>query len=290
VFKSGTQLGSCFVLSPIGRGKPDGLFEIEDKSRNVFAMRAPIGDLNDEDEGTGRSVSQRFLPDVQSLSKLRHLNLVPMFEPIVEKGYVCLVYERVRGRTLAEALSLDRFPPPVALMITRQILEGCAAAHAQGRIHRNLSPRKILLQPMEGWDLVKVADMGLGTLRDEAVLEYGAGALTGSVRVPLATYMAPEQVRERSVDARTDFYAIGCMLFEMLAGRPPFPDRDLEHVKMQQLSFPPPKLTEICSGEGWVSSAIQHLVDTSLKKEREERFSSTAEMIAATDAAFKSIT
>ena len=80
------------------------------------------------------------------------------------------------------------------------------------------------------------------------------------------------------------------MLFEMLAGRPPFPDRDLEHVKMQQLSFPPPKLTEICSGEGWVSSAIQHLVDTSLKKEREERFSSTAEMIAATDAAFRSIT
>jgi serine/threonine-protein kinase len=148
----------------------------------------------------------------------------------------------------------------------------------------------VLLIEMENWELVKVADVGLGTIRDEAVLEFGAGALTGSIRKPVATYMAPEQVRERSVDARTDIYAVGTMLFEMLAARAPFPDRDMEQVKTMQLSFPPPRLFDIFRTERWLTPEINQLVDVSLAKEREERFSSAAEMLEAVDAAYKSIT
>ena len=287
MFKVGSQLGRYKVIGPIGRGKPDGLYEVEDEARNRFALRAPIGDL---DEASANPVTARFRPDAESLKGIHHLNLMPIFDVLVEKGCLCLVMERVRGRTLSAAISHGQFAPPVALQVTRQILEGCGAAHAAGRIHRDLRPGKILLVAMEGWDLVKIADFGLGTLRDEAVLEYGAGALTGSVRTAVPTYMAPEQVRERSVDARTDFYAIGTMLFEMLAGRAPFPDRDLEHVKSQQLGLPAPKLSDVVTGAGWITAEIKDLVERSLAKEREERFNSAAQMVAAVDAAYRSIT
>lgn len=289
MFKPGAQVGRYRVIKAIGRGKPDGLYEVEDDQKNRFALRSPIADLEDDDRGAG-SVCARFRNDVDSLKSIVHLNLVPLFDTFIDKGYTCMIYERVRCRTLADAISLGQLAPPLALGITRSILEGIAVAHAAGRIHRDLRPGKILLIEMENWELVKVADVGLGALRDEAVLEFGAGALTGTVRKPVATYMAPEQVRERSVDARTDIYAIGTMLFEMLAARAPFPDRDMEQVKTMQLSFPPPRLFDIFRTERWITPEINELVDVSLAKEREERFSSAAEMIEAVDAAYKSIT
>lgn len=289
MFKPGSQVGRYRVIKTIGRGKPDGLYEVEDENKNKFALRSPIADLEDDDRGAG-SVCARFRSDVESLKSIVHLNLVPLFDVFVDKGYMCMVYERVRGRTLADAISLGQIAPPLALGITRSILEGCAVAHAAGRIHRDLRPGKVLLIELPNFELVKVADVGLGTIRDEAVLEFGAGAMTGSVRKPVATYMAPEQVRERSVDARTDIYAIGTMLFEMLAARAPFPDRDMEQVKTMQLSFPPPRLFDIFRTERWLTPEINELVDVSLAKEREERFSSAADMLAAVDAAYKSIT
>jgi serine/threonine protein kinase len=289
VFKPGTQVGRYRVIKTIGRGKPDGLYEVEDENKNKFALRSPIADLEEDDRAAG-SVCARFRNDMESLKSIVHLNLVPLFEVFVDKGYMCMIYERVRGRTLADAISLGQLAPPLALGITRSILEGCAAAHAAGRIHRDLRPGKVLLIELPNFELVKVADVGLGTIRDEAVLEFGAGAMTGSVRKPVATYMAPEQVRERSVDARTDIYAIGTMLFEMLAARAPFPDRDMEQVKTMQLSFPPPRLFDIFRTERWLTPEINELVDVSLAKEREERFSSAAEMLTAVDAAYKSIT
>jgi serine/threonine protein kinase len=289
VFKPGTQVGRYRVIKTIGRGKPDGLYEVEDDQKNKFALRSPIADLEDDDRGAG-SVCARFRSDVDSLKSIVHLNLVPLFDVFVDKGYLCLIYERVRGRTLADAISLGQIAPPLALGITRSILEGCQAAHAAGRVHRDLRPGKVLLVELENFELVKVADVGLGTIRDEAVLEFGAGALTGSIRKPVATYMAPEQVRERSVDARTDIYAIGTMLFEMLAARAPFPDRDMEQVKTMQLSFPPPRLFDIFRTERWLTPEINELVDVSLAKEREERFSSAADMLEAVDAAYRSIT
>lgn len=289
VWKPGSQIGRYRVIKAIGRGKPDGLYEVEDDAKNRFALRSPIADLEDDDRGSS-SVCARFRSDAESLKSLVHLNLVPLFDVFVDKGYLCFVYERIRGRTLADAISLGQLAPPLALGITRSILEGCAVAHAAGRVHRDLRPGKIMLVELPNFELVKVADVGLGLLRDEAVLEFGAGALTGSVRKPVATYMAPEQVRERSVDARTDIYAIGTMLFEMLAARAPFPDRDMEQVKTMQLSFPPPRLFDIFRTERWLTREINELVDVSLAKERADRFSSAADMLAAVDAAYRSIT
>jgi eukaryotic-like serine/threonine-protein kinase len=286
MLKPDLQIGRYRVLQPIGRGKPDGLFNVVDVEGRHFAMRSPIADLED----SGSAITDRFLPDAMSLKTLMHLNLVPLFEVFVtEQGYLCMVMERVGGRTLRTAIDNSDIGPRGALIIARQVLEGAAHAHAAGRVHRSLQPSRVLLVPMEGWNLVKVADFGLNTLRDDAVLEFGNDALTGSVRKIAAAYMAPEQVKGRSVDARTDLYAIGAVIFEMLTGRPPYRDSDPQNVMNMQVSARLPNLDDVTPGAPWITGPIKDLINRSLAKEREERFQNAQQMIQAVELAFGSL-
>lgn len=286
MLKPDLQIGRYRVIHALGRGKPDGLFAVVDNEGRHFAMRSPIADL----EESGTAITDRFLPDAVALKSMMHLNLVPLFEVFVnQQGYLCMVTERVLGRNLRFAIDNGTMGPRTALVIARQILAGAAAAHATGRVHRSLQPSRILLIPLDGWELVKIADFGLGTLRDDAVLEFGNDALTGALRTPAAAYMAPEQVRQRSVDQRTDLYAIGCILFEMLTGRPPYRDSDPQNVQTMQVSARIPNLDDVSPGERWITKPIKALVTRALAKEREERFQTAEEMIQAVDTAFLSI-
>jgi serine/threonine-protein kinase len=268
----------------MGRGGPDGLFEVQDEIGRRFALRSPIGDLEDH----GDAVTRKFLPAADALRELAHLNLVVLFDVFVDGGQLFLVTECVPGRTLATAIDTG-LGPRQALVVVRQILDAAAHAHARTQVHRDLQPSKILLVAMTGWDLVKVADFGLGPLVDEVVLEFGADALIGSLPRPAATYMAPEQVLGRSVDARTDLYSIGVMLFEMLTGRPPFPDRDPDLVQQLHVRVPAPKLDEICRGAPWCTPEVLTLVETALAKDREARYPSAVAMQGAVDEAFASL-
>ena len=284
MWKPGSRIGRYRVLGAVGRGAPDGLFEVLDDDGRRFALRSPIGDLEDSSD----AVTKQFLPIAESLRALAHLNLVALFDVFVDHGQLFLVTERVSGRTLATAINTG-IGPRQALVIMRQILDAAAHAHAAGQVHRDLQPSKIFLIAMLGWAFVKVADFGLGTLIEEVALEFGAGALIGSLPRPVAAYMAPEQVLGRSVDARTDLYSIGIILFEMLTGRLPFPDRDPEFVQQLHLRVPPPKLDEICPGAPWCTPQILTLVETALAKDREARYPTALAMQAAVDAAFASL-
>ncbi len=286
MLKPDLQIGRYRVLQPIGRGKPDGLFSVVDVDGRHFAMRSPIADLED----SGSAITDRFLPDALALKQVMHLNLVPLFEVFVtEKGYLCMVMERVNGRTLRVAIDEGNLGPRGALIIARQILEGAAHAHDAGRIHRALQPSRVMLVAMEGWELVKVADFGLNTLREDAVIEFGNDALTGSVRKVTAAYMAPEQVKQRSVDQRTDLYAIGTLIFEMLCGRPPYLDSDPQNVMNLQVSGRLPNLDDVVPGAPWITGPIKELLNRSLAKEREERFQNAQQMIVAVERAFGSL-
>jgi len=278
------QVGRYTVVGPIGRGDPDGIFDVTDETGHRNALRSPIADLEDDDP----TVTNRFMPVAESLQAIHHTNIIALLDLFVHRGYLCMIHERVGGRTLATAND-DGVSPRKALIIVRQLLEGLSAGHVVGRIHRDLRPRKVLLVQMQGWELVKLADLGLGMMIDEAVLAFGNNALTGSLPKPAAAYMAPEQVLGRSIDARTDIYAIGVMLYEMLAHRLPFPDSDPELVKQLQLKQPPPKLDEICRGADWCTPEVLSLVETSLRKEREARYPTAMVMAAAVEAAFGSL-
>ena len=285
VFSPGSQVGRYRVDGPIGRGKPDGLFGVVDSEGRAFAMRSPIADL--EDHGT--AITDRFAPDAAALRSVMHRNLVPLFDTFVDKGYLCLVTERVRGRTLSAAIHDGGLHPRASLIIVRQVLDAAAAAHAAGCVHRALQPSCVLLVQMHGWELAKVADFGLAMLRDEAVLEFGNDALTGTVRKTPAAYMAPEQVRGRSADPRTDLYAIGTIIFEALTGRVPYLDFDPENVMSLQVSGRLPTLDEICPGAPWITDPIRALITRALAKDREERFQNAQQMITAVDEAFASL-
>jgi len=281
--KPGSRIGRYIVARPIGRGDPDGLFEVHDEQGRRFAIRSPIGDLED-----GDAVTRQFLPVAAALRAAAHLNLVALFDVFVERGQLYLVTERVTGRTLGAAL--DRgIGPRTALIIVRQILDAAICAHASGQVHRDLRPSKILLVAMTGWELVKVADFGLGTLIDGTLLAFGAGALLGTVPRPTASYMAPEQVLGRAADARTDLYSLGVMLFEMLTQRLPFPDRDPQLVRELHVRLPAPRLDDICRGARWCTPPVLSLVETALAKDREVRFQTARAMQAGVDAAFASL-
>lgn len=286
MLKPDLQIGRYRVLHALGRGKPDGLWAVVDNEGRHWAMRSPIADLDD----SGTAITDRFLPEAMALKSLVHLNLVPLFEVFVnQQGYLCMVMERIVGRNLRAAIETGNLGPRAALIVARQILEGCTVAHAAGRLHVSLQPSKILLFPMQGWELVKVAEFGLATLREEAVLEFGNDALTGASRKPSAAYMAPEQVRGRSVDARTDLYAIGTIVFEMLTGRVPYLDSDPQNVMQQHVSGRVPVLEDVSPGARWLTQPIKDLVNRSLAKDREERFQNANQMIQAVEAAFVSL-
>ena len=156
----------------------------------------------------------RFIGEAKSVAKLSHPNIVGVYDQGADGQYLYLVMEYVPGRTL-RALLRERgwLPWQEALSVMDPVLAGLAAAHHAGIVHRDVKPENVLITA-DGW--VKVVDFGLARA-SAAVGNTRAGMILGSV-----AYIAPEQVTGARTDARTDVYAAGIMLFEMLTGRQPF--------------------------------------------------------------------
>ena len=167
----------------------------------------------------------RFQREAQVLASLNHPNISAIYSLEHSDGVHFLAMELVEGETLAERVAKGRLPVEEALEVSRQIAEGLEAAHESGIIHRDLKPANIKLKP-DG--TVKVLDFGLAkTLDGDGVTNDGSDsptitATTSGVILGTASYMSPEQVRGKTVDRRTDVWAFGCVLYEMLTGKRAF--------------------------------------------------------------------
>ncbi|MBL8491910.1 MAG: serine/threonine protein kinase, partial [Rhodocyclaceae bacterium] len=164
--------------------------------------------------GADTAMNASLLAEARAVSRLRHANIVPIFDAGEEEGYPYLVFEYVAGRSLAEAIAAEgRISRAQAADWMRQVLDGLAAAHAEGIVHRDLKPSNIL---MDGRGTPRVMDFGiavrLGATAGEAVAA-GAEGLSGT-----PAYMAPEYIAGRSVGPRMDIFAAGLILLEMLTG------------------------------------------------------------------------
>lgn len=211
---------------------------------------------------------RRFEQEAQACSRLNHLNCVSVLDFGVAFGIPYLVMEYVGGVTLAEAIAKRPVEPRRAIHITSQILAGLRHAHARSVVHRDLKPANVMLVEMTGTDdFAKIMDFGTAQiLTDEQGKPQEGGTDVGT-----PWYMAPEQAAGQPTDHRTDLYAVGIILFELLTGERPFIADDPLRVLQMHLQSPIPSLRALRPQMG-LSPELEGVIVRAMQKRPEERF------------------
>lgn len=229
-----------------------------------------------------QGISDRFRLSAQAAHALRHPNLVSVNDfGYTEEGQFYLAMDYIQGETLTaklrreQELSVDSF-----FKVFSQVLSGLKFCHQKGIVHRDIKPSNILITDREiKPDSIKLVDFGIAKVLPESESSIDhltqTGELLGS---PL--YMSPEQCRGNEIDARTDLYALGCVMFEALSGKPPFQGKSAIETLMMHCSEPPPTLYE-ATGDAQLTEQLDAFIKRALAKDREERFGSAEEMEAA---------
>jgi serine/threonine protein kinase/WD40 repeat protein len=228
---TGDRLGPYEILAPLGAGGMGEVYRARDArlKRQVAIKILPPLLAADPDR------LARLQREAEVLASLNHPHIAAIYGLEEADGVKALVMELVEGPTLAERIARGPIPLDEALPVAKQITEALEAAHEKGIIHRDLKPANIKLRA-DG--MVKVLDFGLAksfeqTLPDDltraAVVQSPAATVAGVI-MGTAAYMSPEQARGKAVDKRTDIWAFGCVLFEMLTGQKPFDGETLTDI------------------------------------------------------------
>jgi serine/threonine-protein kinase len=177
---------------------------------------------------------ERFLREARMAAALSHPNIVAVFDVGEDDGVPFIVMEYVEGETLAERLKrTGPLDPDSAVDLVLQVCAGLEHAHGAGLVHRDVKPQNLLVRPD---DTVKVADFGIARLANVTQLTHH-GTVLGT-----AEYLAPEQALGEPVTAAADLYSVGAVLYELLAGRPPYEFETLADLVVKQRQGPPPAI------------------------------------------------
>src|SRR5262245_48294891 len=224
---AGTRVGAFEILAAIGAGGMGEVYRARDLKldRDVAIKVLPESVADDPDR------IARFRREARVLASLNHPHIAAIYGLEETPGTQFLILELVEGETLAQRLKAGPLPLDDALTVARQMADALEAAHEQGIIHRDLKPANIKVRP-DG--TVKVLDFGLAKVLEPTVATGGDGTASPTIISPAMTrmgvilgtaaYMSPEQARGRSADKRSDVWAFGCVLYEMLTGRQTFPN------------------------------------------------------------------
>ena len=219
---------------------------------------------------------QRFQHEAEAIASIEHRN-VARFLDLVVGDPTFLVMEYVRGPTLDDVLEKEkRLPPERAARIATRLCWALEAAHQAGVIHRDIKPSNVILAPeLEAGEEPKLIDFALAKLAHAAV--KSGLTRTGQI-VGTPEYMAPEQIANKAVDARADVYALGCLYYELLTGRPPFEGNDDVQVLYQQLHDMPQPIEKLVPE---AHKDLRRVLIRALQKKPEDRFQSMREMAVA---------
>jgi serine/threonine-protein kinase len=220
--------------------------------------------------------AERFLREIRFVARLSYPHILPLFDSGEADGLLYYVMPYLQGESLRRRLREGPLPIQVAIRITREVAMALDHAHRQGVIHRDIKPENILFED----DQAVVADFGIAT----AVEVAGGDRLTESGRaIGTPAYMSPEQAGgEDAQDGRSDIYSLGCVLYEMLGGQPPFTGATAQAVMAQQVMAPLPPLR---SRRPQVPESVAQVLARALAKEPRDRFATAAEFSAALESA-----
>lgn len=275
----GTTLGAYRIDEAIGRGGMGMVYRATDVR---LGRTVAIKVLPPSTEAAPRSAEQvqRFLKEAKAASALSHPHIVTLHDIGREGDVDFIVMEYVAGRTLAEMIATGPLAVPRAVGIARQIADALAAAHRAGIVHRDLKPANVIV----GDDgRARVLDFGLA--RMEAAGAGGTEALTVSLGltepgtvVGTPAYMAPEQVKGATADARSDVHAVGVVLYEMLAGSRPFESSSYATV-VHAIAYEDPE--PIARRRPGVPRAVVRVIERCMRKEPSERYADGGALHAA---------
>jgi serine/threonine-protein kinase len=275
----GRVIGQYRVTGVLGEGGMGIVYAAEHTLLDrPAAVKVLLPKLSGEQE-----IVTRFFNEARAATAIRHPGIVEVYDfGWTSDGSAFIVMEHLQGETLRARRQRRPMRWSTALALVRQIAGALAAAHAKGIVHRDLKPDNIFLVPdpeVPGGERIKLLDFGIAKL---------AGALPSrhktqtGMMMGTPTYMAPEQCRGVAVDSRADLYALGCILFELCTGRPPFIGEGEGDVLVAHIHEPPPTIASLVDG---VPEEIELLVQRMLAKSPADRVQTASDLLRLIDAA-----
>ncbi len=271
----GTRLGRYEISSQLGAGGMGEVYLAQDtRLRRPAALKILPAKFTESEDRL-----RRFEREASAASALNHPNIITIHEIGHEDGTHFMAMEFVDGETLRARLDREAMSLKEALDISVQVADALSAAHEAGIVHRDIKPENVMVR-RDGY--VKVLDFGLAKLTERPQLTVDSKAPTiaksdtdpGTVMGTMQ-YMAPEQARGRDVDRRADVWSLGVVLYECIAGRPPFEGETASDVIVSLLSHEPAALSEQHED---VPYELERIVRKALQKNREERYQTIKDM------------
>ena len=275
-----TQLGPYEILALIGAGGMGEVYKARDTRLDRIVAIKMLPESMTADPVQRRRVEQ----EARVVAGLSHPHICALFDIGREGQIDYFVMEYLEGETLADRLARDVLPLDLVMRYGAQVAGALAAAHRQGFVHRDLKPSNIMLT-REG---AKLLDFGLAELRGEGTGRRADGPATESTTTETTTvlstipgtllYMAPEQLRGRPGDARSDIFALGAVLYKMVTGRHPFEGHNDVSLIAAIVDADPPPLDSLVPRHRRVPAALEHLIRTCLAKDPEDRWQSAQDV------------
>src|SRR5687768_506313 len=273
--RPGQRTDSYEIVSFISRGGMGEVYLAQDRRLNrKVALKVLPAELTREVDRL-----RRFEQEARAASALNHPNIITIFEIARIEGFHVIATEFVEGQTLRQVLVGRPLELIEALGIAIQIADALNAAHQAGIIHRDIKPENIMLRP-DGY--VKVLDFGLAKLAEESSAAVAAEAPTRQIRtgsgvvMGTAGYMSPEQARGKEVDARSDIFSLGAVIYEMVAQRRPFEGETPSDTLAAILKTDPPPISELMPEP---PPELVRIINKTLKKDREQRYQVVKELL-----------
>jgi len=270
----GTQLGHYKILSQLGAGGMGEVYLAEDTklNRRVAIKILPAGSVESD------TANRRLLREAQSAAKLDHPNICGILEVSEAAGrnFICMQY--IDGETLEVRMKRQLLELSEALAISIQVADALAEAHASGFIHRDIKPSNIMLTARGA---VKVMDFGLAKRVKHADLvesEAATEALLSSPGAIIGTlpYMSPEQVRAEALDARSDLFSLGVVLYEMVSGQQPFASKSSAATASAILTLEPPPVARFSND---VPAELERILGKALRKNADDRYQTARDLL-----------